>query len=343
MSKTLFKNSLKGGVLLLLTAFLSSCKDMVILDPKGPVGQRAAELINTSILLMLIVVLPVFIMVIWFSIRYRAGNKKSTYKPDWAHSNKIEWFIWTIPVIIIVILSYLTWTSTHELDPYKPIASDKPALQVEVISTDWNWIFVYPEDSIATINELVIEAGRPVSFKLTSATVMTSLFIPDLGSQIYAMAGMQTQLNLMADEPGNFVGRNLEYSGNGYHQMSFDVKAKTTEDFANWVLEAKKSTSALSMEEFNKIKVPNVNHPVVIYSSVEPDLFEKVMAPYMQWMNHGEMKKHDAIHQKQMEMQHEGGHMDHSGMEMEGSDHMNHDMQKETESNHEMHSEHSNH
>lgn len=342
MSRTLLKNTFKGGVLFLLTAFLSSCKEMVILDPKGPIGQRAAELINTSILLMLIVVLPVFIMVIWFTIRYRAGNKKATYKPDWAHSNTIEWFVWTIPVIIIVILSYITWTSTHELDPYKPIESDKPALRVDVISTDWNWIFVYPEDSIATINELVIEADRPVSFKLTSASVMTSFFIPHLGSQIYAMAGMQTQLNLMAQDTGVFWGRNLEYSGFGYNMMSFEVKAKTAQDFKQWVKDAKGSTSSLSMDEFNKIKQPNVDHPVVIFSSVEPDLLNKVMAPYMDWMDHSAMEGHD-------------GHMDHSGMKMEEGEHMNHDAKsaegehmnhstdKKSESKHMEHSTHGSH
>lgn len=278
---------MKGGLLIFLTVLLSSCDRLIILDSKGPVGQSESQLIIIAFALMLIVVLPVFVMVVWFSVRYRKENTKATYAPEWSHSKAMEWIIWIVPIIIIAILAYLTWTSTHELDPYKPIASEKKALEVEVISTDWNWVFIYPEYNVATVNELAIEAGRPVSFKLTSSTVMTSFFIPELGSQIYVMAGMQTKLNLLTDHPGVYRGLNIEYSGNGYETMYFDVLAKNTQDFTTWINQTKLSTDTLSMEAFNEINKPHTNHPVTHMVLKETKLFHEVMAPYMEWMNHG--------------------------------------------------------
>ncbi len=297
MRKSKLTKLTKGIVLLLLTAMMSGCKDMVVLNSKGPIGRSEAELIYVSFGLMLIVVLPVFVMTFWFAIRYRDSNKKATYKPNWAHSNKIEFVVWTVPIIIIVILSFLTWKSTKELDPYKPIESNVKPLEVDVISLDWNWLFVYPEDSVATLNELVIESGRPVSFRLTSQTVMTSFFIPQLGSQMYAMAGMRTRLNLMADVPGTYMGRNLEYSGNGYHKMNFKVLAKTPEDFKAWLKTAKTTSDTLTMAQYEEISKPKAGHPVKVYASIVPDLFDKVMAPFMDWMNCHEMKMDGCSHE----------------------------------------------
>ncbi|WP_243348556.1 ubiquinol oxidase subunit II [Parabacteroides sp. FAFU027] len=300
MSEKKISNGIKGGVFLLLTLMLSSCKDMVILDPKGPIGHSNANLIITAVALMLIVVVPVFIMVMWFSIRYRRGNEKATFRPEWGHSYTAEWVIWSVPIAIIAVLSYLTWTSTHALDPYKPIQSEKKALQVEVISTDWNWVFIYPEDSVATINELVIEAGRPVSFRLTSASVMTSFFIPQLGSQIYAMAGMQTKLNLLADHVGTYTGQNQEFSGDGYDNMHFNVYAKSPEDFKQWLGTVKGKVNRLTNEDFIKITQYGQEYQLAkksdhhlaykpiapcVYYPVEPGIFDKTMAPYMDWMN----------------------------------------------------------
>jgi cytochrome o ubiquinol oxidase subunit II len=301
MRKSKLTKLTKGIALLLFTAMLSSCEDMVVLNSKGPIGRSEAELIYVSFGLMLIVVLPVFVMTFWFAIRYRDSNKKATYKPDWAHSNKIEFVVWTVPIIIIVILSFLTWKSTNELDPYKPIESKVKPLVVDVISLDWNWLFVYPEDSVATLNELVIESGRPVSFRLTSQTVMTSLFIPQLGSQMYAMAGMRTKLNLMADEPGTYVGRNLEYSGNGYHTMNFKVLAKTSEEFKTWLKTAKASSDTLTMAQYEEISKPKEGHPVKVYASIVPDLFDKVMAPFMDWMSCHEMKMDESSQKEECE------------------------------------------
>ena len=331
--KNYFKKSMKGVGLLVLTVLLSGCEKMIIFNSKGPIGQKEAQLIIAAFVLMLIVVIPVFVMVILFSWRYRASNKKADYRPDWHDSTKIEWVIWSVPVAIIIVLAVLTWKFTHELDPYRPIKSELPALQVEVISTDWNWIFIYPEENLATINELVIEAGRPVRFKLTSATVMTSFFIPQLGSQIYAMAGMLTQLNLLADEPGKYLGQNIEYSGTGYHTMHFDVYAKTADEFRVWVAQAKQSPESLNMENYNKISGKQImDYPVTVFSSVEPNLFHEVMAPYMEWMGHIGVSPDEYHHMHTTDTTgHDMQNMNHSGHDMNNhSGHKMHEMKTDT-------------
>lgn len=332
MKENYFKNSMKAAGLLALTFFLSGCEKMIIFNSKGPIGQKESQLIITAFVLMLIVVIPVFVMVILFSKKYRASNKNLDYRPDWHDSKKVEWVIWSIPVAIIIVLAALTWKYTHELDPYRPIKHELPALQVEVISTDWNWVFIYPEENVASVNELVIEAGRPVRFKLTSATVMTSFFIPQLGSQIYAMAGMLTQLNLLADEPGTYLGQNIEYSGTGYHKMHFDVHAKTAEEFKVWVQQAKQSPESLSTERYKEISGKQImDYPVTTFSSVVPNLFQDVMAPYMEWMGHIGV---DPGHYHQMNTTDHGSHQmpdSHLGHDM------NHDMNHSDHSGHDMH------
>lgn len=327
---------MKGIGLLAFTLLLSGCEKMIIFNSKGPIGQKEAQLIIIAFVLMLIVVIPVFIMVIVFSRKYRASKKDVDYRPDWHDSQKVEWVIWSIPVAIIIVLAALTWKFTHELDPYRPIQHELPALQVEVISTDWNWIFIYPEENVASINELIIESDRPVRFKLTSATVMTSFFIPQLGSQMYAMAGMQTQLNLLADEPGTYLGQNIEYSGTGYHTMHFDVHAKTADEFKAWVQQAKQSSEALSMEKFNEISGQQItNYPVTTFSSVVPNLFHDVMAPYMEWMGHVGVSPHE--YHKMHTTGHEGHEMNdstHADHDMSGHDHSGHDHSNHDHSGH---------
>ena len=312
MRKKNLYNLFKVGGLIWAATFLSGCSDMVVLNPKGPIGHEEAFLIYVAFALMLIVVVPVFIMAFWFAFRYRASNKKATYKPNWAHSNTIEWVVWLVPIAIVLALSYLTWTRTYDLDPYKPIQANEKPLRVEVVSMDWNWLFIYPDYNIATVNELVFPEKTPLSFRLTSASVMTSFFIPQLGSQMYVMAGMQTQLNLLADEPGVFDGRNLEFSGHGYASMHFKAISKTPEEFREWIKKAKESPDTLSMAQYNELSEPNLNYPVTVYSSVVPGLFNHIMSEFMGWMGkHGKMK---------MNM-----HMQHAPMDkMAAPEHMNH-------------------
>lgn len=270
---------------LFLTAFLlTGCDKLVVLKSQGPIGREEEFLIFVSIALMLIVVVPVFVMAFWFAIRYRASNHKAVYKPHWDNSVAIEWVIWLVPFAIVLLLSYLTWTKTWQLDPYKSIVSEVKPLRIEVVSLDWNWLFIYPDFNIATVNEVVLPAHTPLNFRLTSATVMTSFFIPALGSQMYAMAGMQTRLHLMADRSGIFEGHNQEFSGEGYFNMHFKAIAKSPDQFKTWVQNASKSAHALSMAEYKKLKIPHVGHSVETYSSVVPGLFDHILGQCMGWM-----------------------------------------------------------
>ncbi len=270
---------------------MTGCNKLIVLNSKGPIGQQETTLIYMSIGAMLIVIVPVFVMTYLFVKRYRASNNNPDYQPNWVHSTRVELVIWLVPLMIVAFLSYLVWVKTYELDPYKPIASDNKPLNIQVISLDWNWLFIYPDHDIAMVNELVIPEKVPLSFRLTSATVMTSLFIPQLGSQMYAMAGMQTKLHLMANETGTYDGHNIEYSGKGYDTMHFKVVAKTMEDFDKWVNLAKEHANPLDFTTYSRVSEPNTNYPVTTFSPVEHGLFNHVMQSYMGWMgDHQSMK-----------------------------------------------------
>ncbi len=255
---------------------------MVLMDPKGTIGMEQKKLILTALSLMLIVVIPVIFMAIIFARKYRASNKQATYRPDWAYSNKIELVCWTVPIIIIIILAVITWKTTHQLDPYKPLKSDKKPITIQVISTDWKWVFIYPEENIATINEIAIPVGVPINFKVTAESVMNSLFIPALGSQIYAMAGMQTKLHLIANKPGTYKGFSSTYTGHGFSDMKFNVIA--TPDsiiFDKWVQKVKASSKTLdSMATFNQLAKPTHNVPVTYFSSIKPNLYKELILKF---------------------------------------------------------------
>ncbi|KAA1337032.1 ubiquinol oxidase subunit II, partial [Escherichia coli] len=200
-----YKKIIGLSSLLTATLMLGGC-DMVLMNPKGAIGVEQKTLILTAFGLMLIVVIPAIVMAIIFALRYREANKSATYRPNWAHSNKIELVVWTVPILIIITLATITWKTTHELDPYKPLDSDVKPVTIEVISLDWKWLFIYPEQGIATVNEIVFPKDVPINFKITSDSVMNSFFIPQLGGQIYAMAGMQTKLHLIANSAGKYDG-----------------------------------------------------------------------------------------------------------------------------------------
>ena len=219
-----------------LAALLTGCGgDMVLLNSKGPVAQGQSDLMMTAIYLMLLVVIPSIIMALWFGWKYRASNKDADYKPTWAHSTAIEVVVWGIPVIIIGILAWLTWWGSHKYDPYRPVESSNAPVNVQVIAEQFKWIFIYPDHNIATVNELRFPEKHPVALKLTSNFTMNSFFIPALSGQIYAMAGMQTHLNLLADETGEFRGFSSNYSGYGFSQMRFKAHAVTESQFADWI------------------------------------------------------------------------------------------------------------
>jgi cytochrome o ubiquinol oxidase subunit 2 len=262
---------------------LTSLRHFVLLDPKGPIGADEKSIIILATLLMLIVVIPVIVMAIVFPWRYRASNTRATYSPNWSHSGRIEAVVWLVPCIIIAGLATVTWISSHDLDPYKPIspvhatASNGKPLEVQVVSLDWKWLFIYPTLNIATVNELAFPAGTPVHFDLTSGSVMNSFFIPQLGSQIYTMAGMQTQLSLLANEPGNFLGISANYSGGGFSDMKFRARAMTDADFENWVKTVRASHDTLTPAVYRSLEKPTEKVPVTYYSEVGPNIFHDAL------------------------------------------------------------------
>ncbi|SHE72524.1 cytochrome bo3 quinol oxidase subunit 2 [Microbulbifer donghaiensis] len=251
-----------------------------ILHPAGPVALAERDLLLSAVLIMLIVIVPVFAMTFLFVWRYRATGGRGRYTPNWTYSAGVDAVVWLVPAAIVVSLSILLWRETHALDPYRPLPSDREPLQVEAIAQDWKWLFIYPEQDIATVNELVFPAGRPLSIRITSDTVMNAFFIPALGGQIYAMAGMQTRLNLLADRPGCFRGRNMQYSGDGFPEQHFAAHALPTAEFGEWVNRVRQSPARLDKRAYLALAAPSIGHPVGYYSGVAPGLFDHVIAKY---------------------------------------------------------------
>ncbi len=287
------KRRLVTGLLLLCgLSLLGSCSEMVLLDPKGPIGETERNVIITAFILMLIVVIPVLIMTIWFPWKYRHGNDKAVYTPKWNFSWKIEIVVWLVPAIIVTSLGVLVYHTTFRLDPARPVDPSIKPLSIEAVSLDWKWLFIYPDDNIAVVNELVFPAGVPLSFRITSDTVMTSFFIPQLGSQIYAMAGMQTRLNLLAREPGTYTGQNQQFSGYGYADMNFKAHAVSKEQYADWLTKVKGTSETLDPARYRELAKPTSGyHPVTRFSSVEPGLFDTILHKYqsMHSVNSGAM------------------------------------------------------
>ncbi|MDF7660533.1 cytochrome o ubiquinol oxidase subunit II [Erwiniaceae bacterium L1_54_6] len=278
------------GILSLIAGavLLSGC-DSALLNPKGQIALEQRSLILTAFGLMLIVVIPAVFMAVFFAWKYRATNTNAKYSPNWSHSNKVEAVVWTIPILIILFLGVLTWKSTHALEPSKPLASDVKPVEIDVVALDWKWLFIYPEQGIATVNQIAFPANTPVSFKITSNSVMNSFFIPTLGSQIYAMAGMQTKLHLIANEPGIFDGISANFSGRGFSGMKFKaIATKDDAEFQQWVAKVKAAPDTLTtMDDFEKLAAPSENHPVEYFSTANPELFKQVIDKFK--MSHGKM------------------------------------------------------
>ncbi len=250
---------------------------MVVMDPQGPIGAQEKSIILLSTGLMLIVVVPVIAMTLWFAWRYRASNKAATYAPDWHHSSRIEVVVWAIPCLIVIALGSVTWASTHKLDPSVPLASTMKPIEVEVVSLDWKWLFIYPDYNIASVNELALPVGRPVHFRLTSATVMNSFFIPQLGSQIYTMTGMETQLSLRADHPGVYDGISANYSGRGFADMKFKAVALSASGFNAWIARAHAAKAVLDHTTYKTLAASGASDAVAYYGTVERVLYHDIL------------------------------------------------------------------
>jgi cytochrome o ubiquinol oxidase subunit 2 len=269
-----------GGSSLWASALLQGCSQVLLFDPKGPIGAAERYVIIAAFALMLIVVIPVAVMTLWFPWKYRASNSKATYAPDWSRSGWIEAIVWIVPAIIVTLLGVLVWIHTFRLDPYKPLDTDVAPIRIQAVSLDWKWLFIYPDQDMAVVDQMVFPTNVPLDFRITSDTVMTSFFIPQLGSQIYAMAGMQTRLHLMADTPGTYAGQNQQFSGSGYADMNFKAVATSREAFNAWVRKVKQSPDRLDLARFEDIQKPGIGYRPDHFSAVKPDLFEYILSKY---------------------------------------------------------------
>ncbi len=258
------------------TALLSGCH-AALLDPKGPIGAAERSIILTSTGLMLLIVIPVIVLVLVVAWRYRASNTQAKYEPEWSHSNKIEAVMWSVPIIIVGILGVIAWRTSHELDPFRPIASTVKPVHIDAVALDWKWLFIYPDQHVASVNEVALPVGVPVVFHITSATVMNSFFIPRLGSQIYAMANMQTADNLVASVPGTYRGISANFSGEGFSGMTFKAVAMSAADYKQWLTNAAASKQTLDGAGYLALDKPSENVPVAFYSHVTPGLFEQIV------------------------------------------------------------------
>lgn len=274
----------RPGLSLLLLAVLSGC-NTVVMNPSGDIAKQQADLITVSVLLMLIIIVPVMLLTVFFAWKYRKGAN-ARYEPDWDHSTKLELVIWGAPLLIIIALGLITWISTHKLDPYRPleridqhrpIPAGTKVLEVQVVSLDWKWLFIYPEQGIATVNELVTPVDTPIRFKLTSSTVMNAFYIPTLAGMIYTMPGMETTLNAVLNKAGDFKGMSSNFSGDGFSHMKFAYRGTTQADFDAWVGKVKASGNTLGRNDYLTLEKPSEKEPVRHYGTVQPNLFMSVV------------------------------------------------------------------
>jgi cytochrome o ubiquinol oxidase subunit II len=259
---------------------------MVLLHPAGAVAAQQGHLIVVSTVLMLLVIVPVIALTVLFAWRYRQSNSQATYAPDWDHSTQLELVIWAAPLLIIIALGAVTWISTHTLDPYRPLHHSDPArpvaaavkpLTVEVVALDWKWLFIYPDQGIAVVNELAAPVDVPITFKITASSVMNSFFIPALAGQIYAMPGMETQLHAVINRAGDYEGFSANYSGAGFSDMRFKFRGVSAQDFNRWVQAARTDGRTLDRDRYLQLQRPSERDPVQRYATVAPNLYETIL------------------------------------------------------------------
>jgi len=264
---------------------LSGCS-AVLLSPAGDLATQQRDLIIISTCLMLLIIVPVIVLTLLFAWRYRESNEAATYRPDWDHSTVLELLIWSAPLLIIIALGAVTWVSTHKLDPYRPLERldaerllpvDVQPLTVEVVALDWKWLFLYPEQGIATVNELAAPVDRPIRFRITSSTVMNSFFIPALAGQVYAMPGMETKLHAVINTPGVYDGFSANYSGAGFSHMRFSFHGMSADEFGRWVQQVRSGGGSLSPETYLKLEQPSEREPVRHYASVASGLYDAIL------------------------------------------------------------------
>src|SRR5262249_3844992 len=248
-----------------------------ILDPQGPIAAAERLLLINSTAIMLVVVVPVIVATLAFAWWYRSSNPHANRSTDESYEERIEFVVWSIPVLTVILLGGVIWIGSHQLDPRAAIPGKSDSLRVDVVALDWKWLFIYPDQSVAAVNQLVIPVGTPVEFRLTSATVMNSFFVPQLGSQIYTMGGMTTRLNLLADAPGEYPGFSANFSGDGFSEMRFVVRSVSPGDFNAWLEQVRGSGSTLDEAGYAELAKPSKAVPPTTYRSVQPKLFERII------------------------------------------------------------------
>jgi cytochrome o ubiquinol oxidase subunit II len=257
---------------------LGGCSEGV-LDPRGPIAAAEKMILFDSLGIMLAIVIPTILATLAVAFWFRASNTRARYLPDFEYSGRVEMIVWSIPAMTVLLVGGIAWIGAHDLDPRKPIASTAKPLAVQVVSLDWKWLFIYPDHGIASVNRLTIPAGTPVSFDLTSSGVMNSFFVPQLGSQIYTMAGMVTHLNLQADAPGTYPGLSAQFSGNGFADMQFAIDAVTADKFSEWVASTRGTGPGLDAKTYADLVKPTEKVAPFTYGAVTPGLFDSIVSP----------------------------------------------------------------
>lgn len=295
------RRAVRAAVLAGSASLLAGC-NMIVMNPAGDVAVQQRNLILAATALMLLVIVPVIALTFLFAWRYRATNAESTYDPDWHHSTQLEVVIWTVPLLIIIALGAMTWISTHTLDPYralgriapsKPVPADAKPLVVQVVALDWKWLFIYPDLGIASLNELAAPVDQPISFKLTSSSVWNTFYVPALAGMIYAMPGMETQLQAVMNKEGVYRGRSAHYSGSGFSRMEFDFRGLDRAGFDAWVAKAKAGGATLDRAAYLKLEKPSEAVPVQHFASVENELFKAILGMCVE---PGQMCVHEMHH-----------------------------------------------
>ena len=256
---------------------LAGCSEGV-LAPAGPVGALEDQILFETFAAMMLVVVPVIALILAFAWWFRASNHRAVYRPTWNYSGRIEFTIWIIPLLLILFLATLAWSGAHDLDPYKPLPARKKPVEVQVVSLNWKWLFIYPDYGVASINELAVPVGTPVDLHLTSATVMNSFLAPQLGGQIYTMPGMQTRLSLQADKPGRYRGLSAQFSGDGFSDMAFNVSARDDAGFAQWITQARAAGGRLDIGAYDRLAAEQAASKPRAFAEVAPGLFDHALA-----------------------------------------------------------------
>jgi cytochrome o ubiquinol oxidase subunit II len=276
LSRRLPSATAAGRCIIIAAPIMVTACQPAVLDPQGIIGVAEKTLMIDSLAIMLAIVIPTIAATFAFAWWFRTSNTQAKYLPAFTYSGRLELIVWAIPVLVIMLLGGVIWIGSHELDPARPLASKAPPLDVQVVSLDWKWLFIYPSQNVASVNELTLPVGVPIHFHLTSASVMNAFFIPQLGSMIYTMNGMTTQLNLQADAPGTFRGLSSHFSGDGFPGMHFDVHAVPAEEFSNWIETTRATGPTLDAASYTTLSKQSIDVSPYTYRATSPELFQQI-------------------------------------------------------------------